>query len=195
MQVLIFTDLHDNLDQIIDKISNFDGFVGFLGDLSNRQDIRLVEKIYDMIDYYIPGNIDGPIILDLMESKNFHYRLIRFQNFDIFGFGFSNPTPFDTYGELSENEIHKKLSKIKLRRDTLLLTHMPPYGILDTVNGKNVGSKSLLEFIQKNRQYIRAHLFGHIHEVVGREGIHYNLKPAFLGGYAIIDDNLNIRMY
>ncbi|CAI2194029.1 13245_t:CDS:2, partial [Funneliformis geosporum] len=49
----------------------------------------------------------------------------------------------------------------------ILMTHGPPYGILDVTNhdGKNVGCKDLLERIQNIKPYV--HIFGHIHEGYG----------------------------
>jgi Icc-related predicted phosphoesterase len=48
----------------------------------------------------------------------------------------------------------------------VLVTHGPPYGILDaTSRGEKVGCEDLLERVQKVRP--RLHLFGHIHEGYG----------------------------
>lgn len=46
----------------------------------------------------------------------------------------------------------------------VLLTHVPPFGILDFAQGKmeNCGSKELREYVQANKP--KLHLFGHIHE-------------------------------
>ena len=45
----------------------------------------------------------------------------------------------------------------------LLLTHMPPYGILDTnEEGNHIGCKMLLEKIKEVKPKI--HMFGHVHE-------------------------------
>lgn len=193
--IFVFVDLHDGLEAIKSKIDGSYDLVCFLGDLSNKQNKELAEQVYDLIDFYIPGNIDSHSIIKTMEPKNFHYRLLKTKKFDIFGFGYSNPTPFNTPGELSEENISSMLSKITLKRPTILLTHTPPYGKLDLVGTKNVGSKALAEFIKRNSSNIIAHLYGHIHENIGNDGVHYNLKPAFLGGYAIIDEELNVRMY
>ncbi|MCX8154770.1 MAG: metallophosphoesterase [Candidatus Micrarchaeota archaeon] len=196
MKILIFTDLHDGIREIESILRGSDAdLVCSLGDISNRQDRALARDLLDMIDYYIPGNIDGPEILSVMEPKNFHYRILRIGDVDIFGFGYSNPTPFGTYGEMSETEIQKHLSKIRLRRDTIFLTHAPPYGILDRVQGVgSVGSKAIREFVERNRDKIIMHVFGHIHEEIGSVDIHHNLKPAYMGGYAVIKDR-EIRLY
>ena len=48
----------------------------------------------------------------------------------------------------------------------ILITHGPPYGILDlTVNGDNAGCPELLDVVQQRKP--RLHLFGHIHEGYG----------------------------
>lgn len=78
-------------------------------------------------------------------------------------------------------------------RVDILLTHVPPYGILDTVNsrlarpdwvGRHAGSKAILQYIKR---YQPLHVFcGHIHESEGREKVGqtwiYNLG---LGGHWI----------
>lgn len=59
----------------------------------------------------------------------------------------------------------------------VLLTHTPPFGILDSVKGLRVGCQDLLETIQSGRlENLQTNAFGHIHEdygMVEREGIIY----------------------
>ena len=77
----------------------------------------------------------------------------------------------------------------------ILLTHVPPYGVLDRVDsasippswiGRHAGSKSVLEYIR--RQQPRYVFCGHIHESEGFEKLGrtevYNLG---MGGYKIIE--------
>jgi Icc-related predicted phosphoesterase len=53
----------------------------------------------------------------------------------------------------------------------ILITHGPPYGILDeTARGELVGCADLLEVIQQ-RVKPRLHIFGHIHEGYGKTAI------------------------
>lgn len=49
----------------------------------------------------------------------------------------------------------------------ILISHRPPYGILDFADGSNFGCLDLLQIIQKNRP--KYHLFGHIHASYGME--------------------------
>ena len=49
----------------------------------------------------------------------------------------------------------------------VLVTHGPPYGILDrTARGQRVGCEELLPVVERLRP--RLHLFGHIHEAYGQ---------------------------
>ena len=77
----------------------------------------------------------------------------------------------------------------------ILLTHIPPYGVLDRVDsasiptswvGRHAGSKTILEYIR--RQQPRYVICGHIHESEGFEKVGrtevYNLG---MGGYKIIE--------
>ena len=72
----------------------------------------------------------------------------------------------------SEKELENYFSKIPESTD-ILLTHCPPYEILDKVfyRGINVGSISLLNKVKEVKP--KVHIFGHIHECYGsvkREG-------------------------
>ncbi|MDE7345256.1 MAG: metallophosphatase domain-containing protein [Muribaculaceae bacterium] len=58
----------------------------------------------------------------------------------------------------------------KIPTDTdILITHNPPYGILDFDSGMNYGSERLLEKLTTLN--LKAHLFGHIHSTHGIEVI------------------------
>mmetsp|Transcript_1654 Transcript_1654/g.3838 ORF Transcript_1654/g.3838 Transcript_1654/m.3838 type:complete len:429 (-) Transcript_1654:190-1476(-) len=49
----------------------------------------------------------------------------------------------------------------------ILLTHMPPYGILDNSMGKHIGDKGLLKLVQRLKP--KYHIFGHFHADYGVE--------------------------
>lgn len=57
----------------------------------------------------------------------------------------------------------------KIPEDTdVLITHGPPYGVLDrTVHGEPVGCEALIERVRAVKP--KVHLFGHIHEGYGHE--------------------------
>lgn len=67
----------------------------------------------------------------------------------------------------TESKLKKKFDDIPCDTD-ILITHGPPYGILDkTITDEKVGSLALLK---KARQtFLRYHIFGHIHEAYGTD--------------------------
>jgi Icc-related predicted phosphoesterase len=67
---------------------------------------------------------------------------------------------------LPEDELEKKFFHIPLNVD-ILITHSPPYGILDNTPTKtNLGSRSLLKKVLQVKP--RFHIFGHIHHGYGK---------------------------
>lgn len=67
----------------------------------------------------------------------------------------------------TEEELADKFEKIPHDTD-ILITHSPPYGILDKiVDGRNVGSKYLHAWF-KYVERPKLHVFGHIHEAYGQ---------------------------
>jgi len=75
-------------------------------------------------------------------------------------------TPFNTNREVSDEDIWMELREVQevLNLD-ILVTHVPPYGILDKVGSKHYGSRSIRGFTYWQKPKI--HCFGHIHESFG----------------------------
>lgn len=77
----------------------------------------------------------------------------------------------------------------------ILVTHGPPYGILDWVkNGELVGCEELLAKIMKTQ--IKCHIFGHIHEAYGHQYKNDQLfvNASCLNEYYAIRNGLPIRI-
>lgn len=89
----------------------------------------------------------------------------------------------------SNKSREKKLNKLlKENPNAVLITHNPPYGVVDKVyNGEHVGSKIILNAIKKHKPKLV--LCGHIHEAKGEGKISrtkiYNL--GWHGDYAVFD--------
>jgi Icc-related predicted phosphoesterase len=67
----------------------------------------------------------------------------------------------------TEAELKEKWALIPEDVD-ILVTHSPPYGILDgTLFQENVGSISLYERLYSEKIKPRLHVFGHVHESYG----------------------------
>jgi hypothetical protein len=89
--------------------------------------------------------------------------------FEVIGLGYSNPTPFDTPGEYSEEELATRLHAFDGVKPMIAVCHAPPWGTaLDRItNLKHVGSRSMREFIE--REQPRFFFCGHIHEAAGAQ--------------------------
>ncbi|MDR0412935.1 MAG: metallophosphatase domain-containing protein [Dysgonamonadaceae bacterium] len=66
--------------------------------------------------------------------------------------------------DILSGEYNKNIRKIPKDVD-VLITHHPPYGILDFADGSNFGCLNLLQFVSKNSP--KYHLFGHVHANYG----------------------------
>lgn len=78
----------------------------------------------------------------------------------------------------TEKELTEKWELIPNDID-ILVTHSPPFGILDENNeGEHCGSKSLLDRIL-NLPELKLHVFGHIHEGYGQTHMAYISADAF----------------
>ena len=76
----------------------------------------------------------------------------------------SLPLPMFVADELS-GEYEKAISRIPSDTD-VLITHQPPYGILDFTDGVHYGNISLLGRVLSIKP--RLHLFGHVHKANGK---------------------------
>ena len=74
-------------------------------------------------------------------------------------------TPFNTPGELAEEEIYERIKDLPIDQKTILVCHCPPCGYFDSVRGEKTGSTSLLRIIHEKEPLV--FLCGHIHELEG----------------------------
>lgn len=117
----------------------------------------------------IPGNIDSPGVLDILDNvaENMHGKGKQVGDLYIAGLGGSNPTIFNTPFELQEEEIFAKLDPVS-KEGMVLMVHAPAYGFNDVIpSGISVGSKAILDIVKKYRPKVV--LSGHIHESFGRK--------------------------
>ena len=77
--------------------------------------------------------------------------------------------PYFTSDESAGNKI-QQIAEIPMNTD-ILITHRPPYGILDFDDGHNFGCVDLLQDVLKIRP--KYHLFGHVHAGYGIEKSQY----------------------
>ena len=127
----------------------------------------------------------------LYVASDLHGRKATVKGRTFVGIGGSNPTPFGTPFELSEEEIWAALGRA-MEPGAVLVSHPPPRGFVDRVHsGEHVGSHSVRRAIEEFRPPLV--LCGHIHEArgiarLGRTTI-VNPGPAQKGHSALVDIN------
>lgn len=139
--------------------------------------------------YVCPGNDDVFKIDELLDSSSYielvEGKLIELPlNYQMISTGWSNPTPWKTYRECSEEELDQLLKKYLKQLDpdrpAVFNIHTPPYGLgLDEAPELDenlrpryagralipVGSKTVRRVIEEYEPLLG--LFGHIHEAKG----------------------------
>jgi len=198
MKIVAFSDSH-NQHEILSKwdwLPPADVLI-FSGDMSLRGTEGEVKSFFDWFwkleqykhKIFIAGNHDflfernPKLIENTVFPENVHY--LNDQEIVIEGIKFwgSPITPWFhswAFNRFRGEEIMKHWEMIPLDVD-VLITHGPPYKILDKVLYEssynpeiNVGCKDLTKKIETLKN-LKAHIFGHIHETYGME-IHNEIK-------------------
>lgn len=208
MRFFLFTDLHQNLEQLDKLVAAYkksdSEFVVCLGDVTNfgtsEQACEILGKFNAKV-YSIPGNCDPLDFPDKIgkAAVNMHCRSEEVDGYDLVGIGGSNITIFNTAFELQEDELYDGL-KGNSKNGMILMTHVPSYGILDEIpSGLNVGSPAVKRIVDEYHPILA--MSGHIHEAIGTKEIDgtvfVNPGPAKDGYYAIIDvenGNVNVEL-
>lgn len=177
MKLLIFSDIHSDakaLDRLMSIEADYYFCAGDLVNFSRGLDAmgEILKKRGDRV-YVIPGNHETDRqVADLCGRfglHDFHGGVIEIDGFQVVGLGYSNPTPFDTPGEYSEEELAERLHRFDGLKPMIAICHVPPYGtMLDRItNLRHAGSKSMRDFLQ--REQPRYFFCGHIHEAAGAQ--------------------------
>lgn len=195
--ILVLADVHSkksSLQSILDRIekNKVKGII-LAGDLTSYGSeggaMELIEMLSFSKLFAVPGNLDSQSALKAMEKSgvSVHGKKRKLENKSITGMGgglTGGP------GEIlfSEKEIEKKLSGL-VEKNSILVTHLPPKNsALDSVNGKNIGSKAVRRIIQEKKPSL--HLCGHVHESRNIEQINKTLcinpGPAKEGNAALV---------
>ena len=165
MRFLCASDFHANFEWIekiieIFKEKNADCLL-YCGDfaLKDYADIFLKEMNKNKIrTFAVPGNLDFDYEFESEYAECSIYGIREFNGFLFLLMGASHPFILEeTLTEIKATDCEK--DKI------VVVTHYPPLGILDEVNGKHVGYEGYKKLDEEIKPLL--HCFGHIHEAFG----------------------------
>ena len=177
MKLLAFSDLHrdkDRAERLIELAGEADVVVG-VGDyatmrLGLKRTIETLSAI-TVPTVLVPGNAESDTELwracAVWPSADvLHGQAKEILGTQFFGLGGGvPPTPFPWSFDLSEDETAAKLESCPQR--AVLVVHSPPKGYVDEPHGRHLGSKSILEAIERKQPALV--VCGHIHECWGGE--------------------------
>jgi Icc-related predicted phosphoesterase len=175
MKLLIFSDIHGD-KAALEKLMDTEADYYFAdGDLANwgrglEQLGPIMQKRADHM-YVLPGNHESEADIAQFCQQygfhNFHSRSMQIGTYAVAGLGYSNPTPFNTPGEYTEQELAARLEPFATLEPLILICHAPPKSTkLDRVGeGQHFGSQAVRDFIDQHQP---AYFYcGHIHEAAG----------------------------
>lgn len=161
VKLLIFSDIHSDLKTLERHMATEADYYFAAGDLVNWS--RNIDAVGEILKqrgeqvYVIPGNHESPEqIARLCDKYGLHYfhgEKIEVAGYHVAGLGCSNPTPFGTPGEYSEEEIARRASAFDGLKPMIAVFHCPPYRTrLDRIaNLRHAGSTAVRDFLaEKN---------------------------------------------
>lgn len=153
MSVLLIADLHGQFERMDSFLALEPEMILISGDVTHFGPVETASSLLQGLDlpcFVVPGNCDPPELLHVLEESSavsLHGSALTIGNISLAGVGGSNPTPFRSLFELSEEELGRVLGQAMSVMDrsvhNVLITHAPPFGALDFIGGKNVGSHSI----------------------------------------------------
>jgi Icc-related predicted phosphoesterase len=175
MRLLIFSDIHGDAAALGKLMETEADYYFAAGDLVNWA--RGFEKVGPVLQrrgdrmYVIPGNHESESDIarfcDGYGFHKFHGQTTRVNGHTIGGLGYSNPTPFDTPGEYTEEQLAERLARFNGMSPLVMVCHCPPLGTkLDHAGeDRHFGSNAVREFIEREQpEYF---FCGHVHEAWG----------------------------
>ena len=177
VRVLAFSDLHCDLAQaerLVEASADADVVLA-VGDLASVHGglgetvaaLRPIEAPVVMV----PGNNETDEALRAAcdgwdAAVVLHGEAAEIEGATFFGLGAGIPvTPWDWSFDLTDEAAAGMLEE--LPGDAVLAVHSPPYGHVDSSRGRRLGSRAVLEAIQRRQPPLA--LCGHIHESWGEE--------------------------
>lgn len=174
-RILVFSDIHGDLAALGRLMETDADYYIAAGDLVNWA--RGLDAVGPVLQrraprvYVLPGNHEhesqieefcGRFGLNPLHRKHF-----QAGGWNVAGLGHSNPTPFGTPGEETEEKLAAHLEVFAGLSPLVLVCHCPPKGTaLDrAAPGLHFGSTAVRDFVKKAAP--KWFLCGHIHEAAG----------------------------
>jgi uncharacterized protein len=179
MKLLAFSDLHRNRDhaeRLVKRSGAADVVVGAGDYATMRTGLESTIETLSAIAVpavLVPGNAESDTELwqacaSWTNAHVLHGQALQLEGARFFGLGGGvPPTPFPWSFDLNEDEAAAKLESCP--EGAVLVVHSPPKGYLDEVHGRHLGSRSILEAIERKRPALV--LCGHIHQCWGGEAV------------------------
>lgn len=215
MKITLISDLHGAQP----KLTGGDLLI-VAGDLTARDEYEQYEEFFEWLKkqqyqkkIFISGNHDNQMMSQFDWGDDAEYLLdfgTEFEGLKIWGspwtksFMGMNPA-CKAYTVKSDNDLAKKWALIPADTD-ILITHSPPYGILDDTykmkfsgyskDTERAGSRSLLTYVV-DRIKPKIHVFGHIHESYGQVNkfdIKFVNAAIMTRGYEPKNEPINIEL-
>lgn len=175
MKLLAFSDLHRDSEQaerLVALAREADLVLG-AGDFATmHQGLESTIEALSAITAptaLVPGNAESDTELwqacaGWPSANVLHGQALELEGVQLFGLGGGvPPTPFPWSFDLSEDEAAAKLESCP--EGAVLIVHSPPKGYVDEVHGRHLGSRAILEAIERKRPALV--VCGHIHQCWG----------------------------
>lgn len=176
MRVQVFADIHGDISSLRRAVAVDADYYIAAGDLVTwpapldpcaNALAHLGESLWVM-----PGNNELAEQVEAFCSqygfRNFHQTSIKVGGTYFAGLGYSNPTPFGTPGEYTEDELAARLARFARLRPQVLVCHAPPKDteLDEAAPGLHFGSTAVRDYIERHQPAYC--LCGHVHEGAGR---------------------------
>ncbi len=201
MKVLFFIDTHGSesaMKKIKEKAKEVDLLVCG-GDFTvfEQEMVQILRELNNIGKpvLIIHGNHESgsSVLMECEQLHNLHFIHRNYyiaEDIVIYGYGgggFSTrDESFTRNSELFIKELHKISEQNHKKYKLVLLTHAPPYGTKADDIGEHVGSKSIMDFIQRHHPILA--VSGHIHETAGADEKLNNTRIINPGSSGMIID-------
>ena len=177
MRILAFSDLHrdrDRAGRLVERAREADVVLGAGDYATMHMGLESTIEVLSGITaptVLVPGNAETDTELwhacsGWPSAHVLHGEALQLEETRFFGLGGGiPPTPFPWSFDLTEDEAGAKLENCP--EGAVLVVHSPPKGFVDEVRGRHLGSRSVLEAIERSRPVLV--VCGHIHQCWGGE--------------------------